>query len=153
MPSLAGRSHCALARWRIILPSCLDSVTSQHIFRLAHALCSRSFFTENCFLEYCYFIVKNCLGSYINFVVGVHRTFRHYSNLVIRSLRLLQARNTGAVGISWPVLTAIVSVHAAERKVKLVSHIMIALLVTPSLRDNAYSCPRLAIGLIKKNVN
>ena len=28
MPSQAGRSHCALARWRVVLPSCLDSVTS-----------------------------------------------------------------------------------------------------------------------------
>ena len=28
MPSQAGRSDCALARWRVVLPSCLDSVTS-----------------------------------------------------------------------------------------------------------------------------
>ena len=28
MPSQAGRSPCAFARWRIVLPSCLGNVTS-----------------------------------------------------------------------------------------------------------------------------
>ena len=57
---------------------------------------------------------------------------------------------------SWPPLTAIVSVHAAEKKVKvliLVRLILIALLVIPSLKNNAYRCPRLVIGLKKRNMN
>ena len=32
------RPSTALARWHIVLPSCLDSVTSWHLFRLVHAL-------------------------------------------------------------------------------------------------------------------
>ena len=61
-----------------------------------------------------------------------------------------------AVDTSWPRLTAIVSAHAAEKKVKvlsLVRLIMIALLVIPLLKNNAYSCPRLVIGLKKRNMN
>ena len=61
-----------------------------------------------------------------------------------------------AVDTSWPVSTAIVSARVAEKKVKvliLVFLIMIALLVIPSLKNNAYSCLRLLIGLSKKNGN
>ena len=37
MPPQAGRStqYCALSRWRLILPSCPDNVTSLHLFRLS----------------------------------------------------------------------------------------------------------------------
>ena len=58
-----------------------------------------------------------------------------------------------AVNTSWPRLTAIVSAHAAERKVKvltLVLLIMIAMLVIPLLKNNAYSCPLPVIGLKEK---
>ena len=97
-------------------------------------------------MKYCHFILKKYFGSYINIVVGVHRTFVSYFRNSISSLCLLLARNTGAVDISWPVSTAIVSVLDVEKKVKaqtLVYHIMTALLVTPSRKNNAYSCPRL----------
>ena len=62
--------------------------------------------------------------------------------------------HTGAVDISWPVSTAIVSALDVEKQVKdqtLVYHIMTALLVTPSQKNNAYSCPLLAIGLKRKS--
>ena len=40
---LPVRSTSALARWRVVLPSCLDSVTSWHLFCLArtsaHGIC------------------------------------------------------------------------------------------------------------------
>ena len=32
------RSTSALARWRVVLPSCLDRVTSWHLFRLARTI-------------------------------------------------------------------------------------------------------------------
>ena len=32
-----------LARWRLVLPSCLDNLTSSHLFRLARVLCERVF--------------------------------------------------------------------------------------------------------------
>ena len=31
MNTQARRSHCALARWRIVLPCCLGNVTSYHL--------------------------------------------------------------------------------------------------------------------------
>ena len=35
----AGRSsHCALDRWRIVLPCCLDNLTSWHLFRCLNLL-------------------------------------------------------------------------------------------------------------------
>ena len=105
-------------------------------------------------MKYCHFIFKKYFGSYINIFVGVHRTFVSYFRKFTSSLCLLLARNTGAVDISWPVSTAIVSALDVEKKVKdqtLVYHIMTALLVTPSRKNNAYSCPRLAIGLRKKS--
>ena len=48
---LPVRSTSALTRWRVVLPSCLDSVTSWHLFHLvrtsAHGICfSASFFVE-----------------------------------------------------------------------------------------------------------
>ena len=39
-PEKAFSSTCALTRWRNVLPSCLDSVTSWHLFRLVHVLCT-----------------------------------------------------------------------------------------------------------------
>ena len=114
-----------------------------------------NFFTEMENFIFTHFIYRILFESYLNFVLGVYRTFLVNFGIVIRSLCLLQARNTGAADISWQVLTAIVSVHAAERKVKvqiLVSHIMIALLVTPSLKINASNCPRLVIGLKKRDL-
>ena len=44
MPPQAGRStqYCAFPRWRLVLPSCLDNVTSYHRFRLARVLCRQS---------------------------------------------------------------------------------------------------------------
>ena len=70
----------------------------------------------------------------MNFILGVHRTFSSQDFFVIRSLCLLRARNMEAVDTSWPVSTAIVSAHVAEKKIKvqiLVFPIMIAQLVTP----------------------
>ena len=156
------RVHNALTGWPVKL--CTRQVANRTSFltrqrdvtasfSFGACIVYTEFFTVNCFLEYYYLIFKKCFGSYINIVVGVHRTFVPNFHVVIRSLCLLQARNTGAVDISWPVSTAIVSAHATEKKVKvqiLVSHIMIALLITPSLKNNAYSCPCLAIGSRKK---
>ena len=54
--------------------------------------------------------------SYMNFTLGVHRTFSSQDFIVIRSLCLLRARNMEAVDTSWPVSTAIVSAHVAEKR-------------------------------------
>ena len=40
---LAGRPWCALARWRTSIASCLDTVTSWHLFRLARGVFTRTF--------------------------------------------------------------------------------------------------------------
>ena len=40
---LAGRPWCALARWRIGIASCLDRMTSWHLFRLARGVFTRKF--------------------------------------------------------------------------------------------------------------
>ena len=40
------RSTCALARWRVVLPSCLDRVTSQHLFRLARTCAQGKIFSS-----------------------------------------------------------------------------------------------------------
>ena len=40
----AGRSqYCAFARWLMVFTSCLDNMTSYHLFRLARVLCRRVF--------------------------------------------------------------------------------------------------------------
>ena len=44
-------TECAFARWHIILPSCLDSVTSSHLFHLARGVCRRDFYRET-FLKF-----------------------------------------------------------------------------------------------------
>ena len=83
---------------------------------------------------YINFVFSVCFESYINIIVGVHRTFLSQDFIITRSLCLLRARNMEAVDTSWPVSTAIVSAHVAEKKVKvqiLVFLIMIAKLVTP----------------------
>ena len=59
-----------------------------------------------------------------------------------------------AVDTSWPALTAIISVHAAEKRVKvqiLVFLIIIDCQACNSLKNNVCSCPCLVIGLRKKN--
>ena len=43
MNTQACRSHCTVARWHKVLPSCLDIVTSLHLFRLTCVLCKRVF--------------------------------------------------------------------------------------------------------------
>ena len=48
----------------------------------------------------------------------MHRSFSSQDIIVLRSLCLLRARNMEAVETSWPVSTAIVFAHAAEKKVK-----------------------------------
>ena len=42
----AGPQYCALPRWRLVLPSCLDNLTSLHLFRLARVLCRHVFSTS-----------------------------------------------------------------------------------------------------------
>ena len=109
----------------------------------------------NCFSEY-----LSTLSSVFalevkkNFTLGVHRTFSSSEFIFIRSLCLLRNRNMEAVDTSWPVSTAIVSAHVAEKKVKvqiLVFHIMIVKLVTHWRKNNVCSYPHLVIGLKKRN--
>ena len=43
-----GPYYCALPRWRLVPPSCLDNMTS-YLFRLACVLCRRVFNTSRVF--------------------------------------------------------------------------------------------------------
>ena len=70
-------------------------------------------------------------------------------------LCLLQARNTGAVDISWLASTAVVSVPGAGIKVRaltLVSPILTVTHVTHLLKNNVFSCLRLLIGSKKRSM-
>ena len=57
-------TYSAFARWRIILASCLDTVTSSHLFHLARVLCRQIFtssleFESICgLLQVCNFILR-----------------------------------------------------------------------------------------------
>ena len=49
---LAGPvTECSFARWRIVVPSCLDIVTSYHLFCLARGVCRHVFYRET-FLKF-----------------------------------------------------------------------------------------------------
>ena len=45
-PPAGPVQYCAVARWRDLFPSCLDSVTSWHLFRLARDLCKWNIFND-----------------------------------------------------------------------------------------------------------
>ena len=49
-------TECAFAMRHIVLPSCLDSGTSQHLFRLPRGVCRRVFNKRRFFEVYCKFI-------------------------------------------------------------------------------------------------
>ena len=96
-----------------------------------------------------------CLFSDIILLWGVYRPFWTNFRLLHQLLCLPQARNTGAVDISWLASTAIVSVPGAGKKVRaltLVSPILIVTRVIHLLRNNVSSCPRLLVGSKKKSV-
>ena len=95
-----ARSTSALARWRVVLPSCLDRVTSWHLFRLA-----RTSAHTFCFCGFCVFYGR--IPSFFNIIGLLH---------IYRMLCLLRGRKGEAAAMQWPALMSTPVVHAVAKK-------------------------------------
>ena len=70
---LPVRSTSALARWRVVLPSCLDSMTSWHLFRLARTSVHGNFSDCQFFCKF-YLLLEDftflCVLSYLGHIIA-----------------------------------------------------------------------------------
>ena len=92
-------------------------------------LCTQSFYQEFYFKSVD-IISSECVYLVISFCYGVFIDFSGQTLDYYQLLCLLQARNTGAVDISWLASTAIVSVQGAGKKVKALTLVSPILTVT-----------------------
>ena len=102
---LAGRPWCALARWRIGIASCLDSVTSWHLFRLARGVFTRNFCSHIFLIS-----LPGCL--FFHFNILFFKLWRVYR--LILCLHLV--KKGGVVAMQWRPLMDMLSAHVAGIK-------------------------------------
>ena len=95
--------YCALARWRVVLPSCLDRVTSWHLFRLARDLCKRIISVFEILWKYSVIL----LFGYTKVICRIYS-----------SECLPRVKEEGLVAMLWRFLTNIPTVRVVARRTK-----------------------------------